>query len=411
MGRFRLRLRATEINLPMGEVLIGRGPECFLRINEPMVSRRHARLRISPDRVLLEDLGSRNGSQVNGVGVSELVALTPGDLIAIGTQQFTLEYEEPSQREPTGQHEVRDFSSPSSSSGGLGNVPVAFGSAVSGPTITATAASFQNALSRESGRPGASSMSPQAPRGPSTMSPSGTRLPGSSISGSGSGANSGAASSFSGARSVPSGTQGTEAGVPLPQFSGSSSGPTSGGLVSSLGSGGYASLGSCSNCGAPQGDASVCPRCGQPYRSDFGDPATTSGRASSFQLFWGLSDKVLAMGRVDEAERMMGPRLEELLQRAEARDVPDEAAIGEALRRALRLAAATRRDRWFAFLFDYGRACNYRMPLVFIDEVYAHMFTCRPSVGPHIQGYVQSLAAEEPLILRLVALRKLCREG
>src|SRR5437868_1203848 len=91
VARFWIRLRATEINLPVGEVLIGRGPECFLRIDEPAVSRRHARLRISSDQVLLEDLGSRNGSQVNGVHIETPVRLTTGDHIQVGSQEFTLE--------------------------------------------------------------------------------------------------------------------------------------------------------------------------------------------------------------------------------------------------------------------------------------------------------------------------------
>ena len=51
MPRYRLKMRKTEISLPHGEILIGRGPECYLRIDEPEVSRRHARLVVDEDQV------------------------------------------------------------------------------------------------------------------------------------------------------------------------------------------------------------------------------------------------------------------------------------------------------------------------------------------------------------------------
>src|SRR5919199_409678 len=102
MARFRLRMRTMEINLPLGEIIIGRGPECYLRVDEPMVSRRHARLRVTPTAVILEDLGSRNGSRVNGIKATGTVELKSGDILGVGTQQFTVEKEdEPAPHRPT----------------------------------------------------------------------------------------------------------------------------------------------------------------------------------------------------------------------------------------------------------------------------------------------------------------------
>jgi hypothetical protein len=103
----------------------------------------------------------------------------------------------------------------------------------------------------------------------------------------------------------------------------------------------------------------------------------------------------------------MGPRFQDLLARAERGDVPREAIVGETLRRALRLAGATRRDRWFAWAFDYARVCKYRMPLVILDELYAQMFTIRPAIAAHINAYALAIR-EEGLSLRLAALRRLC---
>jgi hypothetical protein len=63
--------------------VIGRGEDADLRIADPGASRRHAELRRENDRVVLADLGSTNGTLVNGNAVG-VVALRPGDEITIG---------------------------------------------------------------------------------------------------------------------------------------------------------------------------------------------------------------------------------------------------------------------------------------------------------------------------------------
>ncbi len=64
-------------------VLVGRAPTADLRIDDPRVSRLHARIEMRDDGVYLEDLGSRNGTLVNGVP-SAGGRLTAGDDIRIG---------------------------------------------------------------------------------------------------------------------------------------------------------------------------------------------------------------------------------------------------------------------------------------------------------------------------------------
>jgi predicted component of type VI protein secretion system len=70
--------------------LIGRHQECDVRINSPKVSRRHCCLAMAYDRVLIRDLGSRNGVRVNGRVVDES-RLHDGDEVAIGAILFRLE--------------------------------------------------------------------------------------------------------------------------------------------------------------------------------------------------------------------------------------------------------------------------------------------------------------------------------
>ncbi|MBN1773766.1 MAG: DUF4388 domain-containing protein [Deltaproteobacteria bacterium] len=79
-----------EFRLPSeGEVLIGRGAELPVVLAEDMVSRKHARLTIRADHIRIEDLGSTNGTFVNGERVKS-AELKPGDRVLIGTSIMKL---------------------------------------------------------------------------------------------------------------------------------------------------------------------------------------------------------------------------------------------------------------------------------------------------------------------------------
>lgn len=88
MHRFRLRFAFQEIDLPVGTFLIGRAQHCQLTIDDPLVSREHARIRVTPNGVSIEDMNSRNGVFVNGKPVHEEVVLADGDRIRIGPQEL-----------------------------------------------------------------------------------------------------------------------------------------------------------------------------------------------------------------------------------------------------------------------------------------------------------------------------------
>ena len=73
------------VGLPAaGTITIGRAPECELRLSDTACSRRHARLHIDDGALTLEDLGSHNGTRVNGERVTGRHPLTSDDVIAIG---------------------------------------------------------------------------------------------------------------------------------------------------------------------------------------------------------------------------------------------------------------------------------------------------------------------------------------
>jgi len=69
---------------------IGRMPDCAVALADPNVSRRHAEIRRDGDRVYLIDLGSTNGTRVNGVPVHQR-QLADGDVVTVGITAFRFE--------------------------------------------------------------------------------------------------------------------------------------------------------------------------------------------------------------------------------------------------------------------------------------------------------------------------------
>lgn len=70
-------------------LLLGSGPACDLRISDRMVSRRHAALDVRDELLRIVDLGSRNGTRVNGVLVSD-AGLAGGELIRVGETEIAV---------------------------------------------------------------------------------------------------------------------------------------------------------------------------------------------------------------------------------------------------------------------------------------------------------------------------------
>lgn len=87
---FRLRYLAHNIELPLGDFVIGRSADCQLSVDDPLVSRKHAALRVTEDSVVAEDLGSRNGVLVNGARITKPTPLNIGDKVLVGGQELTL---------------------------------------------------------------------------------------------------------------------------------------------------------------------------------------------------------------------------------------------------------------------------------------------------------------------------------
>ena len=80
-----------RLALSTGSSIVGRDGEADVRINDPSVSRRHARIVVDGESASVEDLESKNGTRVKGVAVSQLVKLAKGDVVAFGGVETRLE--------------------------------------------------------------------------------------------------------------------------------------------------------------------------------------------------------------------------------------------------------------------------------------------------------------------------------
>lgn len=95
---YRLLVRSTGplagkvYEIEKDEVTIGRDLNCEIVISDPEVSRRHARLYLQGANYVLEDLGSTNGTFVNGQRLMGPYVLRPGEVITLG-ENIKLEFE------------------------------------------------------------------------------------------------------------------------------------------------------------------------------------------------------------------------------------------------------------------------------------------------------------------------------
>ncbi len=65
-------------------LLVGRLPDNHLGLNDKSVSRRHATISVQQGGVFIEDMGSQNGTSVNGTGIRQSTPIKPGDILRIG---------------------------------------------------------------------------------------------------------------------------------------------------------------------------------------------------------------------------------------------------------------------------------------------------------------------------------------
>jgi DNA-binding winged helix-turn-helix (wHTH) protein len=89
-SRIVLIVGSRRVALAAGSHQVGRDPECDVVLNDNSVSRHHAGLRVARASLIVEDLGSKNGTHVNGRRIDAPTEAADGDSIAFGTVQTTV---------------------------------------------------------------------------------------------------------------------------------------------------------------------------------------------------------------------------------------------------------------------------------------------------------------------------------
>jgi FHA domain len=74
-----------------GNIVLGRGDQAEIRLEDPFASSRHARVYEQGNVVVIEDLGSTNGTYLNEELLESLRPLHPGDRVRIGDSEFVFE--------------------------------------------------------------------------------------------------------------------------------------------------------------------------------------------------------------------------------------------------------------------------------------------------------------------------------
>ncbi len=90
MDVYYLDWRGVRLRIREGETVIGRGVGCELHIDDPTSSRRHAAVELHGGQLTVRDLGSRNGTFLNGDRIGGVSPLTKGDRLLVGESLFTV---------------------------------------------------------------------------------------------------------------------------------------------------------------------------------------------------------------------------------------------------------------------------------------------------------------------------------
>lgn len=83
--------RVREINVNGEELLVGRGEDCDLVLHDPEISRHHCLLRTRGGETNISDLGSSNGTYINGHRLLSQMKLRTGDEVVLGPFRYIVD--------------------------------------------------------------------------------------------------------------------------------------------------------------------------------------------------------------------------------------------------------------------------------------------------------------------------------
>lgn len=88
MSAYWLKYRGTRFPLRRGETVIGRSPYCSIVLSNSRASRQHCAITWDEHGLSLADLGSSNGTYLNGTRLAAIAKLQAGDVLSVGTDML-----------------------------------------------------------------------------------------------------------------------------------------------------------------------------------------------------------------------------------------------------------------------------------------------------------------------------------
>lgn len=119
-------------------------------------------------------------------------------------------------------------------------------------------------------------------------------------------------------------------------------------------------------------------------------------RTDALDLLCGVADKVLALGRGDEAEKLLGTALNNMLKQAQAGGVLVPASASRAASYAVRIADATSKPRWVDYCFDLYATQARPLPSDVVDHLYVVLRKINGVAVSGFRTYLERLRIASP---------------
>lgn len=144
-------------------------------------------------------------------------------------------------------------------------------------------------------------------------------------------------------------------------------------------------------------------------------PQQPDKRVHALSLIGSVADKALALGRVDEAERILQRSLLDILQKAREGGTVQPELVEKACAYAARLAAATGRGTWISYIFELNTRLELLLPAYLVDELYSVVRKVKTVDMSILRGYAKRLRerggerspAERFILQRIEGLERL----
>ena len=125
-----------------------------------------------------------------------------------------------------------------------------------------------------------------------------------------------------------------------------------------------------------------------------GAEAESTHREEALELLGGVADKVLAMGRGEEAERVLSTALNNVLAEVKRGREPAPRVVGRAAAYAGKLAEATAHGKWLDYTFELYAALRRPLPIELVDQMYAVLRRVDAVNLPALRAYLSILHAQ-----------------